>query len=272
VGALPRLIAAIALAASISTVASPQFIQGTTLSQPWPLTQYPGAPLPAPSKPGNTIIAGVIWWSGIDVVSDSEGNSYQLVANGSGAGNNIRLFYAHDIDAGSTPITVYAVQFVEMHVLEYSGLLPGASFEAFALGSGSGATVFGVGPLNASDAGDLLVGFGLNLAGISGAEPGMTIRTLDPGFTAVAERIVPVFGAATAGMSAPSPGDWGMVAATFAASPVDADAGDGGGISPAPPEKPLAVGCECSHASFAPILALVLLGVMASLRRRNRPR
>ena len=54
-------------------------------------------------------------------------------------------------------------------MLEYSGLRPGASFTGVAMSNGAGATAFTAGPVDAQDAGDLLIGFGLNLGGIDDA-------------------------------------------------------------------------------------------------------
>ena len=163
-------------------------------------------------------------------VTDSRGNSYALaIGPTSGTGLRQSIYYARNIAAGSNTVTVtfnQAAAFVDVRILEYSGLDTANPLDKTAAASGSGTTASS-GAATTTSANELIFGAGMTIATFTGAGSGFISRIITTPDADIAEdRTVSATGSYSA--TAPnSSSNWVMQMATFKAS------GQGGG-NPAP--------------------------------------
>ena len=188
---------------------------------------------PAAQTAGNLNIVAVGWndtTSTVSSVTDSRGNSYALaIGPTSGTGLRQSIYYARNIAAGSNTVTVtfnQAAAFVDVRILEYSGLDTANPLDKTAAASGSGTTASS-GAATTTSANELIFGAGMTIATFTGAGSGFISRIITTPDADIAEdRTVSATGSYSA--TAPnSSSNWVMQMATFKAS------GQGGG-NPAP--------------------------------------
>jgi IPT/TIG domain-containing protein len=169
---------------------------------------------------GNLNVVAVGWndtTSAVSNVTDSRGNGYALA---SGTGLRQSIYYAKNIAAGSNTVTVTfsAAAFVDIRVLEYSGLdtVNPLDKTAGAVGSGTSASS---GAVTTTAANELIFGGGMTLAKFTGAGSGFTSRIITSPDADIAEdRTVSATGSYSA--TAPnSSSNWVMQLATFKAKP-----------------------------------------------------
>jgi glucose/arabinose dehydrogenase/PKD repeat protein len=172
---------------------------------------------------GNLNVAVVGWnesTGNITSVTDSAGNTYQTaVATFRGSGLSQAVYYAKDIvgaGAGTNTITVTfdkAVAYVDVRILEYSGLDQTSPFDVGRSAAGSSATADS-GAATTTFASELVVGAGITRACFTGAGPGFTLRIkTNPDCDIAEDRIVTTTGSYNA--TAPVTGSWIMQMATF---------------------------------------------------------
>jgi hypothetical protein len=166
----------------------------------------------------NVIVVG---WNdtvaSVSTVTDSKGNPYTLAIGptlGSGASQSI--YYAKNITAGANTVTVtfnQAAQYVDIRVLEYSGLSTTSPLDKVAGATGAAATA-NSGSASTTAANELIVGAGITSGGFSAAGTGFTVRIITSPDADIAEdQIVSVQG--TYNATAPATGNWVMQMATF---------------------------------------------------------
>ena len=188
---------------------------------------------PAAQTAGNLNIVGVGWndtTSTVSNVTDSRGNSYALaIGPTSGTGLRQSIYYAKNIAAGSNTVTVtfsQAATFVDVRVLEYSGLDTANPLDKTAGAAGSGTTASS-GAVTTTAANELIFGAGMTISKFTGAGSGFISRIITSPDADIAEdRTVSATGSYSANATNSS-SNWVMQMATFKAS------GQGGG-NPAP--------------------------------------
>ena len=182
---------------------------------------------------GNLNVVAVGWndtTSTVNTVTDSRGNTYALaIGPTSGTGLRQSIYYAKNIAAGANTVTVTfskAAAFVDVRVLEYSGLDTASPLDKTAGAAGSGTTASS-GAATTTAANELIFGAGMTAAAFTGAGSGFISRVITtPDADNAEDRSVSATGSYSA--TAPnSSSNWVMQMATFKAS------GQGGG-NPAP--------------------------------------
>jgi hypothetical protein len=174
----------------------------------------------------NLNIVAVGWndtTSTVSSVTDSRGNSYVLaVGPTSGTGLRQSIYYAKNIVAGTNTVTVafnQAAVFVDVRVLEYSGLDTSTPFDkaAGAAGSSNSASSGAVTPTVANE---LIFGAGMTAGRFTAAGTGYGSRIITTPDGDIAEDQVQT---AIASISATAPlstnTSWVMQIATFRAAP-----------------------------------------------------
>ena len=203
-------IGAVTMAFVQRNYATPQSPQ-STLS-----VAYPGA-----QTAGDLNIVAVGWndtTSTVSSVTDSQGNTYQL-AIGPTRGTNLSqsIYYAPNIKGGSNTVTVnfnQAAAYVDVRVLEYSGLSTTSPLDVKAGAAGSG-TSASSGSATTTSANELIFGAGMTVGSFGAAGTGFTSRIITSPDADIAEdRVVSSTGSYTA-TATNSSGAWVMQMATF---------------------------------------------------------
>ena len=174
---------------------------------------------------GHLNIVAVGWndtTSTVTGITDTRGNTYTLaIGPTSGTGLRQSIYYAKNIAAGSNTVTVTfnkAAIFVDVRVLEYSGLDTANPLDTAAGAAGSGTTASS-GTVTTTAANELIFGAGMTIAKFTGAGAGFTSRIITSPDADIAEdRTV----TATGNYSATAPNsrsNWVMQVATFKAKP-----------------------------------------------------
>ncbi|HET7540231.1 MAG TPA: fibronectin type III domain-containing protein, partial [Polyangiaceae bacterium] len=180
----------------------------------------------------NVVIVG---WndtiSSISSVTDTRGNVYQLAV-----GPTVRagfatqaIYYAKNIAAGSNSVNVVfdrAADYVDLRILEYTGIDPTTALDVTASATGSSATA-NSGAVTTTNANDLIVGANMVSTWTSAPGTGFSPRVVtNPDGDIAEDRIVSAVGSYSATATLGSPGDWIMQLAAFraAGSPADTQA------------------------------------------------
>jgi Concanavalin A-like lectin/glucanases superfamily/Bacterial Ig domain len=170
---------------------------------------------------GNLNIVAVGWndtTSTVNSVKDSLGNSYALaIGPTTGTGLRQSIYYARNIAGGSNTVTVTfnrAAAFVDVRVLEYSGLDTSSPLDVTAEGTGR-ATSPSSKSATTTAANELIFGAGMTDARFTGSGGGFTSRIITTPDADIAEdKIVSSVGNYSAAAPAPS-SKWVMQMATF---------------------------------------------------------
>ena len=179
---------------------------------------------PATQTAGNLNVVVVGWndtASTVSMVSDSLGNNYVLaIGPTSGTGLRQSIYYAAGIKAGNNTVTVrfnQAALYVDVRMLEYSGLDPANPLDVKAGAAGSGTTASS-GAATTTSANDLLFGAGMTTAHFTGPGTGFISRIItNPDADIAEDRTVSTTGSYSA--TAPnSSGSWVMQMVAFRAS------------------------------------------------------
>jgi hypothetical protein len=155
------------------------------------------------------------------MLGDSQGNSYALaVGPTTGAGLRQSIYYATGIKAGSNTVTVrfnQAARYVDIRVLEYSGVDPANPVDVTAGAAGSG-TSASSGTATTRSASDLIFGAGTTAGRFKAAGPGSILRTITTQDGDIAEdETVSTIGSYS--VTAPNTsGSWAMQLVAFRAS------------------------------------------------------
>ena len=143
-----------------------------------------GVSYPLAQTAGNLNIVAVGWndtSSTVSSVTDSRGNTYTLaIGPTTGTGLRQSIYYAKNIAGGSNTVTVtfnQAAAYVDVRVLEYSGLDTTNPLDVTAGAAGSG-TSANSGSATTSSATDLLFGAGMTTTHYTGAGSGYTSRII----------------------------------------------------------------------------------------------
>ena len=176
---------------------------------------------PAAQTAGDLNIVAVGWndtTSTVSSVTDSRGNTYALaIGPTTGTGLRQSIYYAKNIAAGSNTVTVAfskAAAFVDVRILEYSGLDTLNPLDQTAGAAGSGTTASS-GAATTTSANELIFGAGMTVARFTGAGAGFTSRIITTPDADIAEDQTV---AATGSYSATAPNttsSWVMQMATF---------------------------------------------------------
>ena len=148
---------------------------------------------PSAQTAGDLNIVAVGWndtTSTVSGVTDSRGNTYTLaIGPTTGTGLRQSIYYAKNIAAGSNTVTVAfnkAAAFVDVRVLEYSGLDTVNPLDKTAGAAGSG-TNASSGAATTTSANELIFGAGMTVARFTGAGTGFTSRIITTPDTDIAE-------------------------------------------------------------------------------------
>ncbi len=176
---------------------------------------------PAAQTAGDLNIVAVGWndtTSTVSSVTDSRGNTYALaIGPTTGTGLRQSIYYTKNIAAGSNTVTVAfskAAAFVDVRILEYSGLDTLNPLDQTAGAAGSGTTASS-GAATTTSANELIFGAGMTVARFTGAGAGFTSRIITAPDADIAEDQTV---AATGSYSATAPNStssWVMQMATF---------------------------------------------------------
>ena len=180
--------------------ATPQFAS-TSVAVSYPLAQ----------TAGNLNIVAVGWndtTSTVNSVKDSRGNSYALaIGPTTGTGLRQSIYYARNIAGGNNTVTATfnrAAAFVDVRVLEYSGLDTSSPLDVTAEGTGRGTSPRSA-SATTSAANELIFGAGMTDAQFTGAGSGFTSRIITTPDADIAEdKIVSSVGNYSAEAPAPS--------------------------------------------------------------------
>ncbi len=174
---------------------------------------------------GNLNIVAVGWndtTSTVTGVTDSQNNTYVLaIGPTTGTGLRQSIYYAKNIAAGTNTVTVtfsQAAVFVDVRVLEYSGLDTVNPFDKAAGAVGSGTTASS-GAVTTTAANELIFGAGMTISKFTGAGSGFTSRIITSPDADIAEDQTVT---ATGSYSATAPNSsssWVMQIATFQKAP-----------------------------------------------------
>ncbi len=189
---------------------------------------------PAAQTAGNLNIVAVGWndtTSTVSSITDTRGNSYtQAGTTTTGTGMRQAIYYARNIAAGSNTVTVafsQAAAFVDVRVLEYSGLDTANPLDVTAVASGTGTSVSS-GAATTNSATELIFGAGMTGGHYSAAGTGFVSRIItSPDGDIAEDKIVSATGSNTATATLSYSAPWVMQMATFRAS-------GGGTGNPAP--------------------------------------
>ena len=139
---------------------------------------------PLAQTAGNLNIVAVGWndtTSTVTSVIDSRGNTYTLaIGPTSGTGLRQSIYYAKNIAAGSNTVTVtfnQAAVYVDVRVLEYSGLDTVSPLDVTAGAAGSG-TSPNSGSATTTTASELIFGAGMTTTHFTGAGTGFVSRII----------------------------------------------------------------------------------------------
>jgi hypothetical protein len=180
---------------------------------------------PLAQTAGNLNIVAVGWndtTSTVSSVSDSRGNVYtQAGTMTTGTALRQAIYYAKNIAAGSNTVTVVfnqAAVYVDVRILEYSGLDTTSPLDVTAGAAGSSASAnSGVAATTSSN--ELIFGAGMTASRYSAAGTGFTSRIITSADGDIAEDQV-VTSAGSYSASAPlTSSNWVMQMATFKAQP-----------------------------------------------------
>jgi hypothetical protein len=180
---------------------------------------------PLAQTAGNTNIVVVGWndtTSTVSSVVDSQGNTYAL-AIGPTSGTALRqsIYYAKNIVGGSNTVTVtfnQAAFFVDVRVLEYSGLDPTAPLDVTAGAAGTGATA-NSGAATTTSANELIFGAGTTGGTFGTVGTGFVRRILTPDSDIAIDKTVSATGSNSASSALTYSINWVMQMATFKAKP-----------------------------------------------------
>ena len=187
---------------------------------------------------GNLNVVVVGWndtTSTVSMVGDSLGNNYALaIGPTSGTGVRQSIYYAAGIKAGSNTVTVrfnQAATYVDVRVLEYSGLDPANPLDVKAGATGSG-TAASSGAATTTSASDLIFGAGMTATHFQAAGAGFISRIITyPDADIAEDQTVGTIGSYSA--TAPNySGNWVMQMVAFRAS--GQGSGNPGSGNPAP--------------------------------------
>jgi hypothetical protein len=181
---------------------------------------YPGA-----QTAGNLNIVVVGWndaSSSVAQVSDLLHNNY-ILALGPTTGTGLRqsIYYAKSIAAGTNSVTVkfnQAAAYVDVRVLEYSGLDPASPLDVTAGAAGHGTTASS-GAAVTTSANELIFGAGTTAGGFSGAGPGFTSRIITHPDADIAEDKTVSSAGSNSAVAPVSSSYWVMQMVTFKAHP-----------------------------------------------------
>jgi hypothetical protein len=178
-----------------------------------------------PQTAGNLNVVVVGWndtTSTVSGVSDSRGNSYsQAGTMVTGAGIRQAIYYAKNIVGGSNTVTVtfnQAAPYVDVRILEYSGLDTSNPLDVTAGAAGSG-TAASSGAATTTSANELIFGAGTTTNAFTAAGSGYTMRILTSPDKDIAEDQVAAAAGSISATATGLSGAWIMQMATFRASP-----------------------------------------------------
>jgi hypothetical protein len=165
----------------------------------------------------------------VSSVTDTSGNVYSLAVGPTSWPGALTqsIYYSANIKgaaAGANSVKVVfsrTAQWVDMRILEYSGIALSSPVDVVAAATGTAATSDS-GPATTTNANDLLVGANMTTGTTSAAGSGWTNRIItDPDTDIAEDRIVTTTGAyrATAAVSSGSP--WVMQMVAFKGAPID---------------------------------------------------
>ncbi|HEV3207403.1 MAG TPA: IPT/TIG domain-containing protein [Terriglobales bacterium] len=229
------LVFATLLLANTTLLASgPTFVQVKSATPQTPSGSV-AVTYPLAQTAGNLNVVVVGWndtTSTVSMVSDSLGNNYVLaIGPTTGTGLRQSIYYATGIKAGNNTVTArfsQAAVYVDVRVLEYSGLDPANPLDVWAGAAGSG-TSASSGAATTTSANDLIFGAGMTIATFKAAGSGFISRIITSPDADIAEdKTVSTTGSYNA--TAPnSSGSWVMQMVAFRASGTS-----GGSGNPAP--------------------------------------
>jgi Galactose oxidase-like, Early set domain/IPT/TIG domain len=184
------------------------------------------AAYPLPQTAGNLNIVAVGWndtTSTVSSVSDSRGNTYtQAGTTISGTGLRQAIYYAKSILAGSNTVTVtfnQAAAYVDLRVLEYSGLDPTSPLDVTAGAAGNSSSP-NSGAATTTSSNELIFGAGMTAGGFIAAGTGFTLRTItSPNRDIAEDQLGTTAGSYSTSAPLSSSSSWVMQVATFKAQP-----------------------------------------------------
>jgi fibronectin type 3 domain-containing protein len=219
--------------AQSAVTATPAFVQvGGALPQT-PQANV-AATFNAAQTSGNLIVAIVGWndtTAAVTSISDSKGNVYQLAIGPTQRPGALSqsIYYAKNIAAaaaGGNTVTVVFSQpavYVDLRVLEYSGIDRNAPLDVAVGGNGNNGTSSS-GAVTTTNANDLLVAGNMVWTGTTGAGSGYTSRIItSPDGDLAEDRVVTAAGAQTATAPLSFPDNWVMQLAAFKAAVIGGD-------------------------------------------------
>lgn len=165
-------------------LAAPTFVQSAEVVQS---SQSAAKAFTGASTRGDVIVVTLAWGStNAATVTDSAGNTYVAAAQptvgiGGLVGEQIQLFWAPVLDAGTAPLTVRATSpsssYVQFAALEYRGVALSGPVDGVASGRSSGSTAIDAGPIVVTSADQVLVGWIYSTGTVSQGTPGFTVRS-----------------------------------------------------------------------------------------------
>jgi len=198
----------------------PQFVQQNYAVPQTPQAQVSAA-YPFAQTASNANILAIGWndvTASISGVTDSASNAYQIaIPTYRGNGLSQAIYFCPAIKPGTNTVTVTFNQpalYVDLRVMEYSGLAKTNAFDIAASASGSGASASS-GAVNTRFASELLVGAGMTATTFTGAGSGFTQRVITaPDADIIEDRVTTATGtySATAPLNS---GAWLMQIAAF---------------------------------------------------------
>jgi hypothetical protein len=136
----------------------------------------------APTTPGNTIVAYVIWSNTASAtLTDSRGDAFVSVSPPTawGGSSNAQIFYASNIAGGANTVTVSFRNAVSsygvIYVHEYAGISPSNPVDVTVAASGSGPSL-NSGSATTTTANDLIFGAGVSSNVVTAAGSGFISR------------------------------------------------------------------------------------------------
>ena len=189
---------------------------------------------PVAQTAGNLNVVVVGWndtTSTVTSVVDSRGNSYTLaIGPTTGTGLRQSVYYAKNIVGGSNTVTVtfnQAAFFVDVRVLEYSGLDTATPLDVTAGAAGTGASTSS-GAATTTSANELIFGAGTTAGTFGGSGTGFVTRIITPDSDIAQDKTVSSTGSYSALGTQTYSSPWVMQMVTFRGS------GQGGTGNPAP--------------------------------------
>ena len=181
---------------------------------------------PLAQTAGNLNIVAVGWndtTSTVSSVSDSRGNVYtQAGTMTTGTALRQAIYYAKNIAAGSNTVTVVfnqAAVYVDVRILEYSGLDTTSPLDVTAGAAGSSASA-NSGAATTTSGNELIFGAGMTVTHYTGAGTGFTSRIItSPDGDIAEEQVGSSAGSYSASAPLASSSNWVMQMATFKAKP-----------------------------------------------------